>query len=397
MTSTTLSSLVVILVTMTLAPVLSDLLGRWIIVPSVVLEIVGGVLVGPVLGWVHVDDIITFLSQIGLATLMFLAGFEIDLPRIRGAPLNRALAGWGISLVIGVAIGVALIPVDGARSGLIVGLAVTTTALGTLLPILRDSGALATDFGTHVLAGATVGEIGPIVAITVLLGTDRPARSLAVLMLFVVVVLGASALALRDRGDRLARLVETTLTTSGQLAIRIVVVLLGLMVWLAAELGLDTLLGAFAAGMVFHLFAAGGSAAEAELVEHKLQGLGFGFLIPVFFVVSGVNFDLDAIVDEPILLAVVPGFLLLFFLARGVPTALLQRGMPRGDRLALACYLATALPLVVVITTIGVETHRLKSGTAAALVAAALVSVLVYPLLAAGLRNRAPAPADGRR
>jgi Kef-type K+ transport system membrane component KefB len=392
MSDTTLSTIVVIMLVVAAAPILADLAGRWVQLPSVVIEIAAGVLIGPALGWAHIDEIIEFLSELGLTTLLFLAGLEIDLPRIRGRPLQRAVTGWGISLVLGVAAGIALSGIDGARSGLIVGLAITTTALGTLLPILRDSGELDTSFGTHVLAGAAVGELGPIIAVAVLLSSDRPARTLIALAVFVVIVLVSALLALRERGPRLARLLEATLTTSGQLAVRLVVLLLAIMVWIASELGIDVLLGAFAAGMVFRLFSAGSTEREAELVEAKLQGLGFGFLVPVFFVVSGMQFDLDSIIDDPLILILVPGFLLLFLLVRGVPTALLQRDMARGDRAALACYLATELPLVVVVTTIGVATGRLRSSTAAALVTAALLSVLCYPLIAARIRARAADP-----
>lgn len=387
MTDSTLLSLVTILAAVVAAPIVADMASRWVAVPSVVVEILAGVLLGPALGWVELDEIIEFLSEFGLATLMFLAGFEIDVARIAGPPLRRAVLGWTISLVLGVAVGVGLAGLDGPRSGLIIGLALTTTALGTLLPILRDNGALDTGFGTHALAGATVGEIGPIVAITILFSTDRPARSVIALVLFVVVIAAASVLAVRARGPRLRRLLESTLTTSGQLAVRIVALLLTAMVWLAAELGLDVLLGAFAAGMVFHLFAAGADEREAELVEAKLHGLGFGFLIPMFFVISGVQFDLDAVIDDPALLAVVPGIVLLFLVVRGAPTALLQREMTRSDRFALAGYLATALPMVVVITTVGVDTDRLSSATAATLVAAAMISVLTLPMLAERFRR----------
>ena len=163
------------------------------------------------------------------------------------------------------------------------------------------------------------------------------------------------------------------------------------MVWTADELGLDILLGAFAAGMVTRLFAAGSSEREAELVEAKLQGLGFGFFIPVFFVVSGIQFDLDSVLDDPVILVAVPLVLLAFLLVRGLPTAPLQPGMAAGDRLALTCYLGTALPLVVVVTTIGVQTGRLSSPTAAALVTAAMVSVLVFPMAAGRARRDAVA------
>lgn len=392
MTETTLSSLVVILAVAVASPLLADVIARWVKVPSVVLEIGAGILVGPVLSWAHDDEIVGFLSDLGLATLMFLAGMEIDLARVRGKPLQQAVTSWLVSLGLGLALGGALAGLDGAHSGMVVGLAVTTTALGTLLPILRDRGELGTSFGTSVIAGAAVGEIGPLVAIALLLSTDRPARTVVVLLVFVAVAVGAAVLALRPRGERLGRLLDATLTTSSQLAIRLVMLFMGVMVWVAAELHLDVLLGAFAAGMVFRLFSAGASEREAELVEAKLEGLGFGFLVPVFFVVSGIRFDVDAIVDNPTILAAVPAFLLSFLVIRGGPAFLLHRGNPVApvtERLALACYLATELPLVVVITGIGVDTGRLRSSTAAALVAAAMLSVLTLPLVAHWLRNMA--------
>src|SRR3954452_4198872 len=235
MSGTTLSSLVVILFAVAMAPIASDVLQRWIRVPSVVLEIAAGILIGPILDVASDDDIIGFLAALGLTTLMFLAGLEIDLPRIRGGPLERAVGGWLASLALGVALGLALTGVDGTRSGLVVGLAVTTTALSTLLPILHDSGELKNGFGTEVLAGAAAGQLGPLIAITVLLSTDRPARTAVVLAAFVAVVLLAAVLAMRPRSERLGRLLDTTLTTSGQLAVRLVMLFVGVMVWVASE------------------------------------------------------------------------------------------------------------------------------------------------------------------
>jgi Kef-type K+ transport system membrane component KefB len=389
MTSTTLSSLVVILAAVALAPLVSDLVSRWFPLPAVVVEIAAGVLIGPALGWAQTDGVIDFLAALGLATLMFLAGLEIDLRRARGGPIRRALLGWGASLTLAILIGTSLSSIDGARSGLLVGLAITTTAFGILLPILRDSGELPTRFGTEVLAGAAVGEIGPIVVIAVFLGTDRPARALVLLLAFSVVVVLAAGLAMRERNARLARLIETTLTTSGQFAVRLAVLFLAFMVWVADELGLDVLLGAFAAGMVARLFTGGSDEHEFELIEAKLQAMGFGFLVPLFFVVSGMRFDLNSVYDDPMILVVVPALLAAFLVVRGGPAALGAPRMAWSDRAALACYLGTALPLVVVVTSIGVQTGRLSSSTAAALVTAAMVSVLLFPLAAARLRQRA--------
>ncbi len=386
MIDTTLSSLVVILIVVAAAPVVGDLLERWVRVPGVVIEITAGILIGPVLHWANDDDIINFLSELGLATLMFLAGLEIDVHRVSGRPLERAVTSWLVSLALGIALATAIVGLDGPRSALVVGLAITTTALGTLLPILRDGGELRTAFGTDVLAGAAVGELGPLIAIAVLLSTDNPARTVGVLIGFVAITLGAAALAARPRGERLGHILDATLTTSGQFAVRLVMLFIAAMVWVADELGLDVLLGAFAAGMIFRLFSAGASEREAELVEAKLDGLGFGFFVPIFFVVSGIRFDLASIEDNPVILLAIPAFLLAFVVVRGGPAMVLY-SRSLVDRVSLGLYLATELPLVVVITGIGVQTGRLRSATAAALVGAAMLSVLTLPMLAGRLRR----------
>ena len=390
-TSTTLSTLVIILAVAAAAPLLADVVAPVVRIPSVVLEIGAGIIIGPVLHWTHEDDIITFLAQVGLATLMFLAGTEIDVPQVRPVA-GRAIGNWGVSLALGLLLGVALSGIDGPRSGLIVGLTVTTSALGTLLPILRDLRLTGTPFGIDVLANAAVGELGPLVAIAVLLTTDRPLRTVLILVGFIFVALLTAWLASRPRGERLSRVLDSTLRTSGQFAVRLVVLYLAFMVWIAEDAGLDVLLGAFASGMVFRLFAAGAGEREAELVEAKLEAIGFGFVIPIFFVVSGMRFDLDALGASPALLLAIPAFLLAFAFIRGGPVVASARHRPVSDRLALGAYVATQLPLVVVITSIGVETGRLKTGIAAALVAAGMVSVLVFPLVAARLRPDRPDP-----
>ena len=221
MSGYSLTSLVIVLAAVAAAPVLSDLATRWLTVPTVVLEIALGIVLGPALGLVHGGPELEMLSSMGLATLLFLAGLEVDLANLRGTPLLRASLGWVLSLCLGVAIGFTLSPADGSRSGLIVGLALTTTALGALLPILRDSGQLNTVFGRHALAGAAVGELGPILAIALSLSGDRPVRTALPLLAFAAVVVLATMFAGRARTQRVTRLVEATLTTSGQVEVRV--------------------------------------------------------------------------------------------------------------------------------------------------------------------------------
>ncbi|MFJ9695081.1 cation:proton antiporter [Kitasatospora sp. NPDC101183] len=383
------------------APLLADRLLRWVAVPTVVFEIVLGVLIGPdVLNWAHVDSLVDALSQFGLAMLMFLAGYEIDFGRLRGGPLRRAGAAWLVSLVLALGVG-ALVNRD-PLNGAFAGLALTTTALGTILPILRDSGELSSPFGSLVMATGAVGEFAPIIAIAALLSGNSPARTAVILGAFAVITAVAVLGARRPRPAWATRLIERTLRTSGQFAIRAVILVLAAMVAAALWLDLDMLLGAFTAGIVSRLLLSDirQEEEEEEVIEAKLESIGFGFLVPVFFVVSGMKFDLDSLLDDPGTLLLVPVFLLLLLAVRGVPAGLLApAGLGPRDRVGLGLYGATALPLVVVITTLEVDAGHLPSSTAAALVGAGMLSVLAFPLVAQRVRGgaRPSAPAGPGR
>jgi len=383
----TLATLALISAAAVLAPVLADLLRR-LRIPSVVIEIGLGILIGQqVLGWAHPDDVVRALAALGLSFLMFLAGYEIDLGRIRGQPLNRAVSGFGVSLVLAGLLSFVMVSTGFALDTLVIGLALTTTALGTLLPMVRDSGVLDTPFGSHVLAIGTVGEFGPIVMITLLLSSDNPVGSGLLLVVFVVVAVTAALVATRPQPPRVVRMLQSNLHSSSQLPVRVAVLLIVVLVWLASDLGLDVLLGAFASGVVVRLFSSG---PDGDVVREKLDAIGFGFLVPIFFIVSGMNFDLHALTGSVSTLLRVPLFLILFLFVRGAPAVLLYRTKLDRRLLApLAFFSATALPLIVVITELGVQTGRMRPENAAALVGAGMLSVLLYPLLGFALLRRA--------
>ena len=377
-------SFLVIGLTAALAATLVTFGGRWIFVPVVVLELLLGILIGPdILGLAQSDQFVTFFSNLGLGMLFFFAGYEIDFERIRGEPLKLALAGWVISLVLAYSLGGLLALAGIVLSLVFVGSAMATTAIGTLIPILDDAGELKTRFGTYLLAAGAVGEFGPILLITFLFSTDSPLTSGAVLMLFIVVAVFAAVFAVRFVGLGWEK-IEGAMETSAQLPIRISVVLVFALAYLAADLGLDLLLGGFVAGIITRLALRG---REVAIFESKLSAIGYGFLIPFFFVVSGVNFDMSALVDDPKRAVLVPVFFLLFLVVRGVPAMLLYRKiLAFRDRAALAFFSATELPLVVAITTIAVSEGHMRVTTSAALVGAAVLSTAVYPLV--GLRLR---------
>lgn len=382
----TVTMLAVIAGAAVLAPFVVDRLEPWIRVPSVVVEILLGILVGPVLlGLVHPDEVVDALSDLGLAFLMFLAGYEIEFSRIRGGPLRSAAWSWVVSLVLGLAVG---IWIGGTDAGLVIGLALTTTALGVVLPIVRDGGQTGTPFGDRVLAVGTVGEFGPILAIAFVLSGDRPSQTLVVLLLFAVLAVTGAWVARQPRHPRLGRLVTATLGTSSQVAVRLCVLVVVGMFAIASALGLDPVLGAFTAGILVHLFLSASDPIETHVVESRLEGIGFGFLIPVFFVMSGVTLDVESMLADPRVLLTVPLFTVLFLLVRGVPTFLAhRRDLGKRDAAALATLSATGLPLVVVISAVGVDSGLLPEANAAALVAAGMLSVLVFPLSAAKLQR----------
>lgn len=376
-------TLFVILAIAFLAPLAADTFHRFRI-PGLVFEIVLGIVVGPaVLGLVRVTEPITLLSNLGLAALIFLAGFEIDPTRIKGRPVKLALAGWAISIGIGLGAALALTALGVIQTEIYVAFALTTTALGTLLPILRDSGLLPTRFGTNVLAVGSVGEFGPIIAVALVLSGASESKAIVALVVFMLVAVVALFVATRVRLPRLKRLLHNTLRSSGQLHIRLAVVLIAALTLMAAELGLDFLLGAFTAGVLYRLFlTAGTDEGERDAVETKLEALSYGYLVPIFFVVTGIEFDLDSLTSSAGAMLKVPLFLCLFLLARGVPVLLYRKELPaRRERRALAFLSATALPLVVAITTIGVAAGQMRESTAAALVGAGMCSIVIGPLV----------------
>jgi Kef-type K+ transport system membrane component KefB len=398
MDTISLASLIGIPAAAALAPLLSSAIGRYIRIPLVVFEIVLGLLIGPsILGWVQPTDFTEKLSDFGLAMLFFLAGNEIDFQRIRGRALNRSIMGWLFSLVAGVAVGLLIAPTPGA--GVFVGIALTSTALGTLMPVLRDAGELRTPFGTSIIAIGAVGEFGPLIAISLFLSGTSLGVATIVLAAFVLITAGAIYLASRGKHPRLQALITATLHTSGQFAVRMVVLLLTSLVALSVALDLDMLLGAFAAGVIAKLLLADAAPHDAEIIEGKLEALGFGFFVPVFFIFTGVTFDLQALLDSTTALLLLPVFLVLLVLVRGLPGLLsAPAGSVGADKRATVLFSATGLPIIVAVTGIGVEAGYLEPGIASALVGAGMLSVLLFPLLALGQHRRAvdgaPKPPD---
>jgi Kef-type K+ transport system membrane component KefB len=386
------TSFLVIVACAAIAGLAVTVAGPRVVIPVVVVELVLGILVGPRVGGIaDVDPATEFFGNLGLGMLFFFAGYEIDFARVRGQPLQLGVAGWVISLVLAYALAGALEAGDVVVSGLYTGSAIATTAIGTLLPILHDAGETRTRFGTYLLAAGAAGEFGPILLVTLVLSTGHPIHEAVILVLFVALAVATGVLAVRT-ALRGWPLVERTFETSSQLAVRLAVVLIFGLVALATQLGLDLLLGGFVAGMITRVALRG---REVEVFDSKITAVGYGFLIPFFFVVSGMEFNVDELFSDPVALLKLPLFVGLFLVVRGVPALLLYRGvLPFRDRAALGVFCATELPLVVAITTLAQDAGDMRVSTASALVGAAIISTVTYPLIGLRLRRDRPREPD---
>jgi Kef-type K+ transport system membrane component KefB len=367
-------------------------------VPVVVFEILLGIVLGPhVLGLVKFDGFVASMFAFGMAATLFMAGMELDFKHIRGAPLVLALRGWGVSLLLGAAAAALLYATPFARSPLMLTLALCTTALGTLLPVLRDAGQLDSRFGRMFLAAGTVGEVAPIVAMSLLLSQEYSTwQEFGFLMLFLLLVTASAAagMGLRLRPAPVVALLTRTMHASTQLPVRLSLLILAGFFVLTEEFGFENILGAFAAGMVVGLATKGH---EAKPLRHKIDAVCFGWFIPFFFVGTGVKFHLTAITHDLTTALLVPAFLLVLLAVRGLPVLFYGQHLQRQERVPFALYSAVAsLSLVVVITDIGVHTHSITTQLAAALVGAAVLSVLIFPMLGGVLLAKAAAAA-GRK
>ncbi|NKR48881.1 cation:proton antiporter [Rhodococcus hoagii] len=395
MSAAVATSLFWITVAAAIAPLIAGSLRRKLI-PEVVLLLVAGIVIGPyALDLANVDSEIELLRELGLGMLFLLAGYEIDRDELTGRGGRRALITWLICLALAFAVVGGLAAAGLVHSEIAVAIALTSTALGTLLPILKDRGLVETPVGRAVLNHGAIGEIGPVIAMAVLLGARGAVLSLVVLAAFAavaVVVALLPARILREGTDLLA-VVRRGSDTTAQTTVRLVMLLLVALIAVAAVFDLDIILGAFAAGFILRRTVPDGN----EQLEHKLEGLAFGLLIPIFFVTSGMAIDVSAVADEPGVLA---ALLALLVVVRGLPVFVASRydriaSFDTRESLQVALYSTTGLPLIVAVTGVAVSAGQMSNATASILVAAGAISVLILPMLAGFLVRRSPtSPGD---
>jgi Kef-type K+ transport system membrane component KefB len=385
-----LIDLVIVSLIAALTPFVAALVSR-LRVPQVVILIVGGIVVGPdVLGWAEPEQI-SLISNLGLGFLFLLAGYELELGLFRERAGRLAVASWLTTAVIAVGVTAVLAATGFVSAFVPIAIGLTTTALGTLLPILRDNHLLEGRFGKSIMAAGAVGEFLPIVAIAVFLGANGAISGLVSLLVVGVVALVFTLVPRLVRNRRLIAIVTEGEHATSQTTLRWTMFLLFALLLIAANFGLDVVLGAFLAGVVLRRWAPG----DTQALEAKLDAVGYGFFIPVFFVASGMSLHLHSIIEAPLRLLI---FFVLLLVVRGLPALLLyRRQLPGRERVQLTLLTATALPLLVALAEIGEESGHMLPENAAALVGAGVLSVMIFPAVAVGLGRPRSSPRDSPR
>ena len=339
---------------------------------------------GPsLLGWIKVDVAVQVLALIGLAFLLFLSGLEIDARRLRGRLLRFALLGYAITLALGLPIGLGLDAAGWVTSPLLIVIALSATSLGLVVPVLKDAGRADSDVGQTTIVAATVADLCAIVLLSLLFSSSEGSTGgrVVLVLLFAVLVAATGLVVSRSGrsmrvGDVLARLQDTT----AEIRVRFAVVLLVAFTALAERFGLESILGAFLAGIVVGMVDR--DSASHPHFRTKLEAIGFGFLIPVFFVSSGARLDIDGLVASPTALLRVPIFLVALLVMRGLPAILYARSLGRASAIAAGLLQATSLPFLVAADQIGMELDQISAVTGAAMISAGLLSVLIFPAVA---------------
>jgi Kef-type K+ transport system membrane component KefB len=374
------------------APLLLGLFPK-VRLPPIVLEIVAGIVIGPAgLKWVTVDQPIRVLSTIGLAFLLFLAGLELDIKLMRGRRLNVSVVSFAMSVAIGLAIGSGLRVFGMVQSVVLFAICLSAGAVGMVAPVLKDAGEGSSDFGQLVIAAVSISDFGTVLLLSLLFSRESSGAISKLLLLggFVVligVLVGGMKVAERSQGlgETLTRLQDTT----SQIRIRGAFLLMVGLTALAVRLGLEVILGAFVAGALLSVVDRDYARTHPKFHE-KLEAIGFGVFVPVFFVTSGLQFDVSALFADANTIVRVPIFLVALLIVRGVP-AVLYRSMLDPSRVAVAGVLqATSLPFIVATTTIGLDLNAITRPNAAALIAAGLLSVVIFPATALAMLRRAP-------
>lgn len=391
-----------VVVIATLAPLVVDALRAP--VPDVVAMILGGVLFGTSgLGWIEIDVSVQLLSSLGLAYLLFVSGLEIRAAALRGR-ISISLVAFGVSVSIAVAFALAF-----RAAGLVsnVGIMVAvliTTSLGIVVVLLKEEGRLATPMGQLTLLGASLGDFASVGLLSVLFSDrDSPPELRVLLLVLFGVAVFALAAAARHMSvlQRLRGALSRRAYGSSRILIRASFALMVGFAALAGAVGLEAILGAFAAGVVVsvvsdrvdgsdELEAIGTESTGPADVRAQLETIGFGLMAPLFFVTAGLRFDLGALAGSAEALALVPLALVAMIATRALPALFFARLLDRREMIASGLLMSVKLTFVVASVQIGTQAGALSPAAASAIISAAMISIVTLPTIVRWVLRSAP-------
>lgn len=402
MVEETIAGLLWVVIAAAIAPILVDIIPK-VTLPVVIVEIALGILFGPyILEFIHHSTGLEIAKEFGVIFLFFLAGFEVDFEGIKGDPIKDALTGWVGSILIALAVAFTLQQMDIISNFHLIAIAIATTALGPLMPILQDSGHIHTKFGANVLSIGAVGEFLPVLAVAFLFNETREAQITAMILILFLAIIGITLFAFRrgvgqKEDSHTRRIIVETLNSSAQFSVRLSLLVLTVLVYLAARFDLDVLLGAFAGGFIIGQLGDVASTSESrkvmEWMKVKLEAIGFGVFIPAFFVMTGADLNLDLLFSSNRALILMFLTLVAFFMIRGLPVLALYRQFDTKMRMRLALVAATQLPLVATLMNRLVASGDIPEDVGTAIIAGSVLTVAIFPLLAfAGMDDHADEP-----
>lgn len=352
-------------------------------IPAIVIEMLLGMLIGPhVLGWVMPDGLVGVLGEVGLAFLIFLVALEIDVKGTARSVWMTAAKGWFASFLIALVITLILHAGGLIRlPPLIAAAALTTTALGVLGPILKANHELDTPLGELLLALGAMGEVAPMLLLSLMV---MPASGSWLSFLYIVLFVLAAwfiwkAVRRMTNLTNGQQMIQDLEVHGAYFPLRLSLLLLGFLVLIADQFGINIVIGAGAAGLI------AGPLMRAEPfkgLRTQLDAMGYGFLLPVFFVTSGMRFDPMVFATGPLAVFQVVLLLFLLLLVRFLPLFYFRHKLPERHWMALALYSATGLPVIVIITELALKYDLMLPERATVLVTSGMISVLVFPVLA---------------
>jgi Kef-type K+ transport system membrane component KefB len=369
-------------------------------VPVVVAELIAGIVFGPaVLGWIQVTPVITTMASLGVAFLLFLAGMELDLGELQGPPARRGALSFAMTFALALAVTIPLGMTGHILSPLLVAIALSATSVGIIVPVLRDTGLLSSNAGLHAMAGGAVAEFATIAMLGIFFATNGGSALEEVILIVMLAVAALIALTLLRRTSNwkpgkiiLDRLDETT----SQPRVRGAVLLMLAAGALSLKFGFEPILGTFLAGIIFAIIIRGDR--FEERLRMRVEAIGFGFLVPIFFITSGLRFDTHGLVGLPSVVLVGLFALILLFVHLTPALVLHTRSLGLRTATAVGMLQATNLSFIVVAVEVGRQIGKLRDVNASALILAGLVSAIAFPPIAQALLGGAaenPEPTSG--